>query len=40
MNFSQPFFTMLILAALGLMSIGAIALIIMLWQDVKNRKLW
>jgi hypothetical protein len=40
MSFSQPFFKVLILAALVLMSIGAIALIVMLLKDVKSKKLW
>ena len=40
MSFSEPFFKTLILAALALMSIGAIALIVILLQDVKSKKLW
>lgn len=40
MSFSQLFFKILILTALTLMSIGAIALIVMLLKDVKSKRLW
>ncbi len=40
MFFSKSFFEILILAALALMSVGAISLIVMLIQDMKTKKLW
>ena len=40
MNFPQPFFKILILAAIALMALGAITLVVMLLIDVKNKRIW
>lgn len=40
MNFSQSFFSILIIAALIMMAIGVAILIGMLFSDIKTKKLW
>ena len=40
MTFSEPFFEILILSSLILMSVGAITLVVMLMKDIKAKKLW
>ncbi len=40
MFFSKSFFEILILISLALMSVGAISLIVMLFRDLKTKKLW
>lgn len=40
MFFSQTFFNFLILISLLMMAIGAVALIVMLFQDIKTKRLW
>ena len=40
MNFPLSVFNLLILASLLLMSVGATALIVMLINDIRTKKLW
>lgn len=40
MLFSKTFFTFLILISLLLMAVGAVALVVMLFRDIKTKKLW
>ncbi len=40
MLFSQTFFEFLILISLLMMAVGAVALIAMLFQDIKTKRLW
>jgi len=40
MLFSQTFFKFLILISLLMMALGAVALITMLFQDIKTKRLW
>ncbi|MEZ4896350.1 MAG: hypothetical protein R2806_05920 [Saprospiraceae bacterium] len=40
MNFSLPFFNFLITASLLLLTAGVILLLIMLFRDLKTKKLW
>ncbi len=40
MFFSQTFFDVLILTALFMMAVGAVALVVMLFKDIKTKTLW
>ncbi len=40
MHFSLSFFKILILAAIGLMAVGAVTLIVLWLKDLKTKEIW